>query len=273
MRAVKRFKLSKFSSCILLGAFVLSSGCDRFLKQEDKPVKFNSKPKVKEAVDLDKALKARVDAGILNLQAGDPQRALHHFNKAREWNNESSDLHNGFAMLYRYEGDAKKEEEYYKLAIKYNKKDPKIHHNYGSFLCDQQRYNEGLKQLKMAAGNYSYKNRHQSFENLGLCAIKEGDRELAFNSFNRAYRIDKEMPITILNLSMLEFETGNNQRAYRLFKKYMGLDRHTAQSLWLGIQLERIFGDKDALASYELALRRLFPRSNEFQFYQSSLTH
>jgi len=271
MKAIKHFKFVKFFCCILLAGIVLLSGCDRFLKQEEKPVKRVGQPAEKESVDPDKALKARIDAGILNLQAGDPQRALHHLNKAREWNDKSSDLHNAFAMLYRFEGDTSKEEEHYKLALKYNKKDPKVHHNYGSFLCTHQRYDEGIKQLQLAANDYSYEKRFQSFENLGLCAIKENKKKLALNSFQRAYRIDNKMPVTILNLSILELEKGNNQKAYTLFKEYIGLERHTAQSLWLGIRLERVFGDKNALASYELALRRLFPGSNEFQLYQSSI--
>jgi len=272
MIALKGFKLVKTFSCILLASVVLLSGCDRFLKQDEKPVKYASNPNEKEKVDPDKALKARVDAGLLNLQAGDPQRALHHLNKALAWNDKSADVHNGFAMLYRYEGDAKKEEEHYKLALKYNNKDPKIHHNYGSFLCTHKRYDEGIKQLQLAANNYSYENRHQSFENLGLCALKTGNKELALNSFERAYRINKKKQVTILNLSILEFEKGNNQKAYDLFKEYKVLGGNTAQSLWLGIRLERVYGDKDALASYELALRKLFPGSKEFKLYKSSIT-
>ncbi|MDQ8037071.1 MAG: hypothetical protein REI12_06580, partial [Pedobacter sp.] len=45
----------------------------------------------------------------------------------------------------------------------------------------------------------------------------------------------------------------------------------TPQSLWLGIRLGRQLGDnKDALASYELALRRLYPGSPEYKLYQDS---
>lgn len=256
---------------LFLTTLLLLTACDRGLKSEDPQVNSFNKPKIKAAVDPERALKARVNAGLKNLEAGDPQRALFHFNKAMEWNEKSSDVHNAFALLYRYEGDVAKEEEHYKLALKYNGKDSKVRHNYGSFLCTHGRYEEGIKQLKKAANNYQYENRIQSFENLGLCEKKNGNAEAATVAFQRVYRIDQKRPVTVLNLAMLEYEKGNNQRAYQLFQSFTNLSRHTPESLWLGIQLERIFGDKDALASYELALRKLFPGSKEYQLYRNSL--
>ena len=43
-----------------------------------------------------------------------------------------------------------------------------------------------------------------------------------------------------------------------------------ARGLWLGIRLERIYGDTDALASYELALKHLYPDSPEYKAYLQS---
>ncbi len=270
MKAIKPINLAQICGSLLLGSVLLLTACDRGLKSEDSQLNNQKKSAVKR-VDADKALQARVDAGLKNLEAGDLQRAMLHLNKAMEWNDKSAEVHNAFALLYRYEGDVEKEEKHYKLAVKYDGKDAKVRHNYGSFLCTHGRYNEGIKQLKMAANDYQYENRVQSFENLGLCAKKNGDSETATAAFQRVYRIDQKKPVTVLNLAILEYEQGHNQKAYQWFQLYLGLSRHTAESLWLGIRLERVLGNKDALASYELALRRLFPESKEYQLYQSSL--
>jgi len=45
-----------------------------------------------------------------------------------------------------------------------------------------------------------------------------------------------------------------------------------AQSLWLGIRIERRMGDQNALASYELALKRLYPDSEEYKAWAASQT-
>lgn len=271
MKLIKRINLAQICGSLFLGSLLLLTACDRGLKSEGSQANNYNKAKVKKAVDPERALKARVDAGLKNLEAGDSQRAMFHLNKAMEWNNKSAEVHNAFALLYRYQGDVEQEEKHYKLAVKYDSKDSKVRHNYGSFLCTHERYNEGIKQLQMAANNYQYGNRVQSFENLGLCAKKKGDSEAAAAAFQRIYRIDQKRPVTVLNLAILEYEQGHNQKAYQFFKRYLGLSRHTSESLWLGIRLERVFGDKNALASYELALRRLFPGSKEYQLYQSSL--
>ena len=50
-------------------------------------------------------------------------------------------------------------------------------------------------------------------------------------------------------------------RAY--LQRFLEVSKHTAASLWMGIRIERQLGDKDAIASYKLALRNNFPDSNE----------
>ncbi|NNG13883.1 MAG: type IV pilus biogenesis/stability protein PilW, partial [Gammaproteobacteria bacterium] len=42
------------------------------------------------------------------------------------------------------------------------------------------------------------------------------------------------------------------------------------QGLWLGIQIERKMGDKDAVASYALSLRKQFPDSEEAHLLRES---
>jgi type IV pilus assembly protein PilF len=46
-------------------------------------------------------------------------------------------------------------------------------------------------------------------------------------------------------------------------QRYLEVGAHTAQSLWLGIRIERELGDRDALASYSLQLEKSYPDSEE----------
>ena len=50
-------------------------------------------------------------------------------------------------------------------------------------------------------------------------------------------------------------------RAY--LQRYLEVAQHDAKTLWWGIKTERVLGDRDKLASYELLLRSKFPDSEE----------
>jgi type IV pilus assembly protein PilF len=45
---------------------------------------------------------------------------------------------------------------------------------------------------------------------------------------------------------------------------------HTPHSLWLGIQIERVLGDRNALSSYGMLLRNNFPAAEETKLYLKS---
>ncbi|MCG8324683.1 MAG: type IV pilus biogenesis/stability protein PilW, partial [Thiotrichales bacterium] len=53
-------------------------------------------------------------------------------------------------------------------------------------------------------------------------------------------------------------------------QRYTGSNSHNAGSLWLGIQIERALGDRDAEASYALLLRNNFPDSREARLLRES---
>jgi type IV pilus assembly protein PilF len=47
--------------------------------------------------------------------------------------------------------------------------------------------------------------------------------------------------------------------------------RPSAETLWLGIKIERALGDKDAVASYALQLRQEYPNSDQTRLLLSGL--
>ena len=59
-------------------------------------------------------------------------------------------------------------------------------------------------------------------------------------------------------------------RAY--LQRYAEVGRHSSRSLWLGVQVERALGDRDAEASYALRLEKAFPDSKETRLLQESRT-
>ena len=64
-------------------------------------------------------------------------------------------------------------------------------------------------------------------------------------------------------MAQLTYETGDYLKSRAYLQRYSDVTKHTAASLWLGLQLERKLGDRNAEASYALLLRSEFPDSEE----------
>ena len=55
------------------------------------------------------------------------------------------------------------------------------------------------------------------------------------------------------------------------FKRYLRTTKPSARSIWLGIQIARIFDNRDDEASYSLILKNIFPASAEYRKYLQSI--
>lgn len=225
-------------------------------------------------VDPKAGARDRVAMASEFLRKGDNESAQTSLKKALELDPGSAEAHHLMAVVQERDGDMREADKEYRKAIKLRADYSSAHKNYGSFLLKNNRCKEAIKQFEAAANDLGYDRRGQAFESWGRCALKVGDKEGAARAFSRAAKIDSSLSFSTLQLSDLLFEQKNFQPSRDLYQRYLKLTENqpqSAQSLWLGIRLERHFGNKDALASYELALRRLYPDSAEYKLYTESL--
>lgn len=221
-------------------------------------------------LNVDSALKAHLTAGVQYLGAGEMGPAHRHLKRALELDASSVQVHNALAIFYQAEGDSTREEFHFKKGLEIDPENSSLKHNYGSSLCRRGLYESSRAYLTSAAADYHYEGRAESYQNLGICERQAGNDSAAFAAFEDAYRLNKNLPKVVLGLSQFRLEKGDNHASYELYARYLKMATQNAESLWLGIRLERIFGDKNALASYELALRKRFPGSKEFKLYRAN---
>lgn len=255
---------------LLLGMTLMMQGCSALNSEKTPKAAEEQLPKTRQ-LNKEEAVKAHLKAGISSLESGDMSRAHRHLARALELDENSAEVHNALAVFYQIEKDPVQEEKHFERALSLDSESPSINHNYGSFACRQGRYDEGRKHLVKAAANYRYPKRADTYENLGRCELLANNSAAAENAFENALRLNPKLPKSLLGLASIQFDKGQNKLAYDYYQKFTQLSKQSAESLWLGIRLERIFGNKDALASYELSLRRLYPGSKEYQLYQASL--
>lgn len=208
------------------------------------------------------------------LQKGENDRALLSLNKAIALDPRSAEAHNLMAVLLERESDPRGADKHYRKAIKLRQDYSQAHNNYGVFLFKQGKYARAATEFEKAAADISYALRASAFEGLGRSALKLDDVERAESAFNRAFRLDPDLAVVNLELAGISFDKQNVQLARNHYQRFLKLTENqpqTARSLWLGIRLERRLGNRDALASYELALKRLYPNSPEYKAYAASL--
>jgi type IV pilus assembly protein PilF len=108
-----------------------------------------------------------------------------------------------------------------------------------------------------------YSQPEQAMANAGLCAEKKGDLALAGANLLKSLKLQPDNPNTVLKLAGLYFRQGRLLEARRQLGRYTELAQPTAESLWLGVRLERKLGNRAQEAAYGLQLRKRFSDSNE----------
>jgi type IV pilus assembly protein PilF len=238
---------------------LLVSGC---VTEGDTP----RKPK-----PADERVQAQLDLARGYLEKRDIAKARRPLEQALEIDPGSVEANVLMAMIYQVEGEKKLAESAYRQALRSDPAHAMARYNYGTFLYGEGRYDEARKQLLVAVEDTTYNARAQAYEALGLSEVKLGDLELAEKSLQRALMLNAGQTRAMLELADLYYARGTYPPARQYYDAYAKLvPRQSARSLWLGIRIARVFDDANAVSSYALALKNLYPGSEEYRLFQES---
>jgi type IV pilus assembly protein PilF len=218
--------------------------------------------------DRTKQLQTLVDLGVGYLQNGEYARAKEHLNKALELDSRSALAHNTLALVFQAEQEFVAAEEHFRAAIKNDPKFTRSHNNYGAFLFDRKRYDEAIQHLKIASEDRYYAGRAAVFENLGVCYARQGDAKDAEDSFVRSVALNPSQARALIELSEIRFGQQRFVESRELYQRFLALSQHSSRSLLLCVRLARVFDNSNDAASCAIALRNIFPSSEEFKQYQ-----
>ncbi|HEY9147551.1 MAG TPA: type IV pilus biogenesis/stability protein PilW [Gammaproteobacteria bacterium] len=228
----------------------------------------------REGVDTRKAAEANADLGLRYMLQGNNELALSKLKRALEYDSRYSPAHHYLAELYNRLDRPEDADEHYRDAVYYHEgEDSTLFNNYGAFLCSQGRVEEGEKQFLRVLKNPVYPRPDQVYENLGLCLAGEPDKtdlERAEEYLRKALELNPRLPKALLAMSRISFARDNHLSARAYLQRYQAVARPTPESLWLGIRIERVLGDKDALSSYGLLLKGRYPDAPETKLYLES---
>ena len=222
-------------------------------------------------VDKQKAIESYITLGMAYLQQGNRDFARRNFEKALELDRNSAEANNGMGLLYQLNGENELAEASYTKALKDKASFTDARVNYGGFLYQHQRYEEAYNEFERAAKDLSFERRGLVLAYVGQTAAKLNNLERAKSAFEHSLNINSQLSLSMVELAELYFAEQNYALAKKYLDQYTSVAKPSPKSLWLGIRIERIFGNKDKEASYALALRNLHPYSKEYLEYKTLL--
>jgi len=196
-------------------------------------------------------------------ERGQYKIALDELRKAITADSRYGPAYNIYGLVYMELGEDRLADENFRRAIELDRTDSVAHNNYGWFLCTRGQYDAGLAEFEAALRNPLYVTPERAMSNAGMCAERKGDLALAEASLNKALKLQPNSADTVLKLAGLQFRQGRLVEAQRGLARHAELSQPTAESLWLGVRIERRLGDRQQEAAYGLQLRKRFPDSKE----------
>lgn len=178
------------------------------------------------------------------------------------------DAYNLSGMIYMALQDMQVAEANFQRAISLNPRDSNALHNLGWLQCEQRRYGEAVQSFQRALAVPGYPERARTLLTQGICEARSGDRVAAEATLMRSYELDAGNPITGYNLSQLLYLRADYPRAQFYIRRLNNSAQANAESLWLGIKVERRMNNSQAMQQLASQLQRRFPQSRELQSYE-----
>lgn len=215
---------------------------------------------------------ANLNLAVEYMRRGEYERALEKLERARIADPGYPLTYNTYGVLYQMLGDATRAEQNFRKALALAPGDSATLNNYGRFLCQRQRIDDAQQAFADAANNPLYETPEIPIANAGICALSNGRIEEAERFFRRALDLDPNLPTALLQMAVLSHQQQKFLPARGYLQRYAAIAPHTAESLWLGVRIERELGDRNAVSSYALQLRNQFPDSDETRQLNASGT-
>jgi type IV pilus assembly protein PilF len=179
-----------------------------------------------------------------------------------------SDAYNLRGLVYMRLDDSGMAEDSFRRAVSLNPRDGNAMQNYGWLLCQQKRYGDATQQFVRALETPGYADRSKTLMTQGVCQMQAGQNAEAEKSLTQAYELDAANPVIGYNLALLLSKRQEWTRAQFYIRRVNNSQAANAESLWLGVKVERQLNNRDSVASLGGQLQRRFPQSKEALAYE-----
>ena len=173
-------------------------------------------------------------------------------------------IYNYFGLVYAMLGDNPKAEQNFQRALALAPEDSDVRHNWGWYLCSNDRPRESIPEFEIALRNPLYKTPEIALTNAGRCSAAFGDIAGAEAFYRRALARSPANAPADVRARADRLQGGAPRRGARLTR---GASRSSPapapEALYLGMCVERKANDRAAETLYVVQLRNRYPDSAE----------
>lgn len=216
------------------------------------------------------AARYNVQLGLEYLNQGRRDLAMEKLQRAVEQDPRSAEARMALAYAYNHYGDADRADEHYSRALRLDDDNPDVRNTYGAFLCQHGRLQEAERHFLAAARNGEYTTPEVAWTNAGICAEREPDLDKAERYYREALNIDSRHADALWQMAQLAFNRDNALSARGFVQRYLEVAPRSAESMWLGYQVETALDDTVAAQRYARVLRDDFPNSEQARLLQEA---
>lgn len=266
MNAVQWFQIQRWLFCVffLVVGLVGISGCASTSVDSNRAeiVTDSDEPEMR------KRARIRLELAVGYFEQGQTTIALDELKQSIASDPTYSEAYSLRGLIYMRLNDFQVAEESFKKALVISPQNSGVMHNLGWLLCQQARYSEAQQYFSQALLNPQYGERAKTLRAQGLCQASAGLKKDAELSLLKSYEFDAGNPVTAYNLAVLLFQRNDFARAQFYIRRLNNSELANAESLWLGVKVERSLGHSDAMQQLAVQLIKRFPQSPEAIAYQ-----
>ncbi|MFT4918112.1 MAG: type IV pilus assembly protein PilF [Zhongshania aliphaticivorans] len=220
--------------------------------------------------DEQKAFDTSLQLARNYISQGNWNQAKRHLQYVEEKDKNNPETLEALALVFQNTGELEMAEKYYQRSIATAPKVSRVRNNYAAFLYARGRYAEAASQLEIVVQELLYEKRVEAFVNLGRCYMQLNELPKAEEAFKRAFLMQGDDANVLMSLAEVYFRMGRFAEAQRYYDAFRTKNvNQSASALWLGIRLADKFDDKNTHASFALALKNLYPKSEEYLLYKA----
>lgn len=219
--------------------------------------------------DRRKRARLRLELATGYYERGQPTTALDEVKQSLAADPNFADAYNLRGLVYLRLNQPKLAEESFRKALDLDPKNADTLNNYGWFLCLEKRVPEAIAQFKAAEAVPAYSGAARTWLAHGVCVLQQqGDLKQAQSLLYHSFELDPSNPATATNLALVHFRLGDLDRARFYARKVNNSEDANAESLWLGMRIEKAAGNMLAVNELATQLHRRFPDSRQLRLYE-----
>ena len=227
----------------------------------DREIKTDS-----DQTDVDRRAGIRLELAQGYFSRGQFNTALDELKLALQAKPDMREAVNLRGLIYAAMGDHQLAEDAFRRALAVYPNDPDTLHNYGWFMCQQQRWPTADSLFDQALAVSTYRAPARTLLAKGVCEARSGRMLVAEKTLTRAFELDPGNPAIAVNLSEVLYRNRELERARFYVKRVNDQpEQMNAQSLWLQLRIERKLGRTQTVDDLAMQMRRKFPQAPETQ--------